>query len=209
MKSFTRSTAVGARPRGRRLRWAGAVLAAALTTGLVGAPALAAELPGGSPDGRPGTGFTLPEGTPTPGAGFEVQSAYRVTRGVQIYSCGTGADGTGTWSTPTSTPEATLRRYGAPRSKMHHFGGPRWQARDGSTVVGAVAERVAKEGTIPWLLLTVTAHENSAPGLELDPVTHISRVNTTGGVGPTGACTPGDTEEVPYGADYVFWAPSS
>jgi hypothetical protein len=159
----------------------------------------------GSAQAAPATrGFTLPEGAPNPGAGFVVKSAYKVVFGVQIYSCVTAADGTGTWSTPTSVPEAGLRQYGG-RGWIHHFEGPRWQARDGSTIVGAVKERVAKEGTIPWLLLEVTAHENSAPGLELDNVTHISRVNTTGGVGPTGACTPGRKKYVPYGADYVFW----
>jgi hypothetical protein len=154
-----------------------------------------------------GRGFTLPAGSPNPGAGFVVKSAYKVVYGVQIYSCVTNADGTNTWSTPTSVPEAVLRAYGSWRL-IYHFGGPRWRALDGSTIVGAVAERVAKDGTIPWLLLNVTAHENSRPGLELDNVTHISRVNTSGGVGPTGACDAGATKRVRYGADYVFWAPA-
>ena len=149
-------------------------------------------------------GFTLPEGAPNPGAGFVIKSAYRVVAGVQIYSCVTAADGTSAWSTPTSVPEAVLYQYGG-RGRIHHFAGPRWQARDGSTVVAAAIERVAKDGTIPWLLLEVTAHENSAPGKELDNVTHISRVNTRRGVGPTGTCTPGRQKSVPYGADYVFW----
>ena len=86
-----------------------------------------------------------------------------------------------------------------------HFAGPRWRAHDGSTVVGAVAQSVPQDGTIPWLLLNVTAHENSGPGKQLDDVTHISRVNTTGGMGPTGAGKPGAQKAVPYGTDYVFW----
>lgn len=152
-------------------------------------------------------GFTLPEGAPNPGAGFVMKSAYKVVLGFQIYSCVANADGTNTWSTPTSVPEAALRAYRGGRW-IHHFAGPRWQARDGSTVVASPTERVAKDGTIPWLLLEVTAHENSAPKLELDNVTHISRVNTTGGVGPTGTCQPGAKKHVRYGADYVFWAPA-
>jgi hypothetical protein len=100
------------------------------------------------------------------------------------------------------------RRGGTGR--IHHYAGPRWTSnQDGSTIVGVVDTRVPKEGTIPWLLLHVSAHENSAPGKELDKVAFISRINTSGGVGPTGACTPGtDADQaVPYHADYLFWVP--
>lgn len=140
-------------------------------------------------------GGHLPPGTPSPGQDFRVKSVYYVAEGVQTYTC----EATGAWSA-ASVPEATLRtRVGPP---IRHFGGPRWQAKDGSTVLGAVAERVPKEGTIPWLLLTTTVEQ---PGRKLGNVTHISRVNTSGGLAPAGACTPGETASVPYGADYVFW----
>ena len=143
-----------------------------------------------------GTGH-LPPGTPTPGQDYRVKFVYKVAEGVQTYACDAT---TGMWST-SSTPEATLRAYGF-RPPIHHFGGPRWQARDGSTVLGAVVTRVPQDGTIPWLLLSTTVEQ---PGRQLGDVTHISRVNTTGGVGPTGSCTAGQTQSVPYGADYVFW----
>ena len=87
-----------------------------------------------------------------PGPGFVVKSAYKVVFGVQTYSCVANPDGTGTWSTPASVPEALLKAYGSLRL-IHHFEGPRWRALDGSTVLGAVAQRVPKDGTIPWLLL--------------------------------------------------------
>jgi hypothetical protein len=196
----------------RRLRWAaGAVVAALLAVGAMAVPAQAAPAqvaqtaPAVDTAGR--HGFTLPPGSPTPGPGFKIKSAYKVVFGVQIYSCVTNPDGTSTWSTPASVPEALLFSYGSLRL-IYHFEGPRWRALDGSTVVAAVAQRVPKDGTIPWLLLNVTAHENSRPGLELDPVTHISRVNTSGGVGPTGSCNPGQSRRVRYGADYVFWVPA-
>jgi hypothetical protein len=149
--------------------------------------------------------FTLPQGAPTPGEGFRILSAYKVITGVQIYTCTTQADGTGAWST-SSTPDANLLRYRTP-GRIKHSAGPRWTyTRDGSTVLGQLPPAVSqpKDGTIAWLLLNVT-HE--APGA-LDPVTHISRVNTTGGVRPATACTPGVTPDarVRYGADYVFWA---
>jgi hypothetical protein len=170
------------------------VVAAVLGGGLAVSPAQAAPKTSGG-------GFTLPAGAPTPGAGFKIKNTYRVVAGVQEYAC-TDA---GTWAT-ASTPEALLIRYGSPRP-MYHYAGPRWRALDGSITLGAVAQRVPKDGTIPWLLLTADSDEAS-PGRELKDVTHISRVNTTGGVGPTGACTAGTTQKVRYGADYVFWAAS-
>jgi hypothetical protein len=188
----------------RSLRIGGAVAVALLAIIAAAVQAVPAQA---APATHSGGTFTLPEGAPNPGAGFRIKAAYKVVYGVQIYSCVTNPDGTGTWSTPTSVPEALLRAYGSWRL-IYHFEGPRWRALDGSTVLGAVQERVAKDGTIPWLLLGVTAHENSRPGLELDDVTHVSRVNTSGGVGPAGACEPGATQRVRYGADYVFWAPA-
>ncbi|SHN43410.1 DUF3455 domain-containing protein [Cryptosporangium aurantiacum] len=178
---------------------------AALALAGVGAlAALIAPATAQATDHRPaGHRFTLPPGTPAPDGDYRVLSAYRVVRGVQIYTC----DPAGTWN-PASTPEATLARYGR-HGRIHHYGGPRWTSkRDGSTLLGAVAKRVPKDGTIPWLLLTAT-RESGGPGTELYAVTHISRVNTSGGLAPTGACTPGEKRAVRYGADYVFWVPKS
>jgi len=180
-------------------------LAAAAATVVPAAASAATALPdaGGTSLGQHGKpGYTLPEGTPKPTGDYRVQSVYKVVKGVQTYTC----DATGAWGA-ASTPEAQLARYGRP-GKIHHYAGPRWTARDGSTVVGAVDTRVPQTGTIPWLLLKVTAHENDGPRKELHPVEWISRVKTTGGVSPTGTCTPGETSSVPYGADYVFWAPA-
>ncbi|WP_433199969.1 DUF3455 domain-containing protein [Dactylosporangium sp. CS-047395] len=159
-------------------------------------------------DGFAGTRFHLPPGAPTPGSDFRIGSAYRVTTGTQTYACTTNPDGTTTWATK-STPEARLQRYGRPATTIHHYAGPRWESdRDHSIILGAVDVTVPKDGTIAWLLLHVAAHENTTRG-ELDPVQFISRVNTTGGVGPTGACNPGTDapRAVAYTADYVFWVP--
>jgi hypothetical protein len=158
--------------------------------------------PEGVGSGRPPA--PLPPDAPTPGAGHRIQSVYAVTAGTQTYTC--GADGT--WGT-ASVPEARLTSSLRP-GRIHHYAGPRWTSeRDGSTVVGAVDQRVSKDGTIPWLLLHVSAHENSAPGKELDRVSFISRINTSGGTAPAGACTAGTKVAVPYRADYVFWVPKA
>jgi hypothetical protein len=127
-----------------------------------------------------------------------VKFAYWVKEGTQTYACDAA---TGTWATK-STPEAKLYAYGF-LPPIHHFGGPRWQAKDGSTLLGTVRTSVPKDGTIPWLLLDVK-YEGGG-GRQLTDVTNISRVHTRGGVGPTGACQAGDTKAVPYGADYIFW----
>src|SRR3712207_2846826 len=83
-------------------------------------------------------------------AGFRPMSAYRVTSGTQTYIC--GADGT--WPT-ASTPRANLVKIaGSGPKTIYHFGGPRWAAPDGSTIVGTVVNRVPVEGQLPWLLLT-------------------------------------------------------
>lgn len=184
----------------RKRRFGAAVAVALLAGGLAASPAQAAPTSSSTSLTKVhGGSFTLPAGAPTPGDGYKIKNAYRVVAGVQEYACATA----GTWA-GASTPEALLVRYGTPRP-IYHYAGPRWKALDGSITVGTVVEpRFPKEGTIPWLLLSAKA-EKGKPGQELTNVTHISRVNTSGGVGPTGACAAGETQRVPYSADYVFW----
>jgi len=190
----------------RRLRLAGAGVAAAVALGVAVVTTTAAQAAPPPPEAA-GTAELQAAGVgggsggiPNPGPGFRIKSVYKVTSGTQTYAC-TAA---GTWDTK-STPEAQLRRY-LSRDRIHHYGGPRWTSeKDGSTIVGAVRAdaTVQKPGTIPWLLLDVTAHEG--PAGELSAVTNISRIRTTGGVAPTGTCTTGQTQAVPYTADYIFW----
>jgi hypothetical protein len=163
-------------------------------------PASAQASQGSPHGGKPR--FTLPAGAPTPGPGFRIRSAYKVVRGVQTYAC----LATGVWDT-ASTPEALLARYDRP-GLVHHYAGPHWASvRDRSTILGTVVTRVPQTGTIAWLLLS-TVGDPATTGKELSDVKYVSRVNTTGGVGPTGACTPGTKQSVRYGADYVFWVAS-
>jgi FtsP/CotA-like multicopper oxidase with cupredoxin domain len=121
--------------------------------------------------------------------------------GVQIYSCSNGA-----WS--FVAPRADL--FGnSGQLIIHHFGGPSWQARDGSTVVGTVVDKLTVDQTaVPWLLLSASPAPGSKPG-RLDQTTFIQRVNTVGGNAPPASeCTPalaGTQVEVPYTADYYFW----
>ncbi|MEV0217677.1 DUF3455 domain-containing protein [Micromonospora sp. ALFpr18c] len=87
---------------------------------------------------------------------------------------------------------------------MHHFKGPSWQSqRDDSLITAKKTAESPRAGTIPELLLTVDSHTGT--GL-LGNVAYISRLLTSGGAAPAGACTDGATTSVPYGAVYVFWA---
>jgi len=123
--------------------------------------------------------------------------------GVQIYACRAGA-----WV--LVAPRAVL--YGENGKKIaDHFGGPTWQATDGSSVVGKRVDGVTVDpGAIQWLLLSATPLAGSA-GDRLAGTTHIQRINTKGGLAPAAAdcVAEGAQVEIPYTADYVFWKPTS
>jgi hypothetical protein len=130
-----------------------------------------------------------------PPNGSRPLGAYLVTSGTQTYKC------TGGVFTGPSTPEAQLVGTGG---RIHHFAGPSWQSeRDGSLVTATKTAESPRSGTIPELLLTVNSH--SGAGI-LGNAAYISRLYTSGGVAPAGACTDGATKAVPYKAVYVFWA---
>jgi Protein of unknown function (DUF3455) len=121
-------------------------------------------------------------------------------RGVQIYECRVQKSGA-EWT--FVAPEAELfdskgRQIGS------HGAGPNWQASDGSRIVGTVQARAdaPSAGAIPWLLLS---SKSSGPLGSFSPVTHVQRVNTVGGMAPSGPCTPGAKARVAYTADYVFF----
>ena len=123
--------------------------------------------------------------------------------GVQIYRCN-GA----TWT--LVAPRANL--YGDNGQLIAtHFGGPSWQAKDGSKVIGRrIKDPVMVDPTaIPWLLLEPTSVTPGADGSRLGGTSYIQRINTTGGLAPAvSTCNPdtaGAETEVPYTADYVFW----
>jgi hypothetical protein len=121
-------------------------------------------------------------------------------KGVQIYVCAV-KEGQNVWG--LKAPEAQLiDTQGRPFAR--HYAGPTWEAPDGSKVVGKIlaSEPAPKTGAIPWLLLSA---ESSGAG-ELAGARFVQRVNTSGGVGPIGACPAAGTEQrVDYTADYVFY----
>jgi len=122
--------------------------------------------------------------------------------GVQIYTCNGS-----TWG--PATPRADL--YGDNGKLIAtHFGGPSWQARDGSRTMAQRLDGETVDPTaIPWLLLKAVSPSAGADGDRLAHTTYIQRIAPPGGLAPAaGSCnagTAGERVEVPYTADYVFW----
>jgi hypothetical protein len=126
--------------------------------------------------------------------------------GVQKYTC----QANGTWL--FTDPEATLfKTTGVSKPIGTHFlnfatGRPVWQLRDGSSVEAArTAMASGGTGNIAWLLLQAVGTTAGPDGDRLTGTTWVQRLNTSGGVAPAGSCTPGNSIDVPYSADYFFW----
>ena len=123
--------------------------------------------------------------------------------GVQIYSCKAKADNTGfEWA--FKAPEATLT---SGSTVIKHYGGPTWEAPDGSKVIGEVKARFTGDPrAIPWLLLS--AKSTSGTGV-FTKATFIQRLETSGGLAPISGCDAsklGTEARVPYTADYTFFS---
>jgi Protein of unknown function (DUF3455) len=128
--------------------------------------------------------------------------------GLQIYTCGTGADGQAQWT--LKAPDAVLHdKKGAVIG--HHFAGPSWKHKDGSEITGKATAKVNSpdSGSIPWLLVSVTGHTGSGV---LAQVTTIQRINTKGGQPPSATgcdgAKSGAEAKSRYSADYLFYAPA-
>jgi len=85
-----------------------------------------------------------------------------------------------------------------------HYAGPTWESLSGGRVVASRLQGCAPDPTaIAWLLLQKVSSEG--PGI-FDRVTFIQRVNTAGGLPPSGPGPfVGAEEEVPYTAEYYFY----
>jgi hypothetical protein len=159
--------------------------------------ALAAQVAQAAPD-EPSvpTKIAVPEGNKLFLVGHAV--------GVQIYTCTASTAGLA-WS--SATPRADLYDDNG-RVIIKHFGGPSWQAKDGSKVIGSRVDGVMVDDTaIPWLLLHADKTFSGADGDRLTGTTYIQRIATTGGLTPPAAdcTTAGSVVEKPYTADYYFW----
>lgn len=133
---------------------------------------------------------------------FTLQAA-----GVQVYQCRQTRDNPAQHEWGFVGPEANL--YDSTGQLAgRHYGGPTWEALDGSKVMGQVVGRMpAKSGdSIPLLLLA--ARPVSMQGT-FGHVSSIQRLDTVGGSAPSQVCgsqNAGETVRVPYAAQYVFFS---
>jgi len=121
-------------------------------------------------------------------------------QGAQIYECKASDNGQLGWA--AREPIAALLLDG--ETVGRHYAGPNWEHVDGSAVVGKLSARAPAPSAndIPWLKLDVTEHRGKGV---FSGVTTILRINTQGGVAPSGACgKPGALASVAYATDYVF-----
>lgn len=153
--------------------------------------------------------------------------------GSQGYTCLPTADGSTAWN-PTARPEATLFTdlLGAQFQIITHFqsinanpkngiqppvsGNATWQSSLDSSRVWAVKvnginpdpsiDTCSNAGSIQCLLLQSVGNAKGPTGGNLlFKTSFIQRLNTNGGAVPTTACTAGQTQLVPYTADYFFY----
>jgi hypothetical protein len=152
--------------------------------------------------------------------------------GSQGYTCLPTAAGGAAWN-PTARPEATLfADFFGREFQITHFqsfnenpkpgivpppsGNATWQSSvDGSRVwmvkVNGIdpdpsVESCRNVGSIQCLLLQLVGSKKGPTGGNLlADATLIQRLNTSGGAVPTSVCTVGQTQLVPYTADYFFF----
>lgn len=163
------------------------------------------------------------------------QSAFFVGHavGTQGYTCLPTDTGTTSWTLNPPRPEATLFSvaFGQIIQTITHFasinenpidklppslsGNATWQGFDTSRVwakatgmLGAGLDPAScpNTGAIPCLLLQSIGNQiGPTGGRLLADTTFVQRLNTKGGAAPTTACTVGQTQLVPYTADYYFY----
>lgn len=132
-----------------------------------------------------------------------------IAKGVQIYQCKAKTDDTKQFEWTLKAPEADLFDDQG-KKIIKHYGGPTWEALDGSKVIGTVKTKTdaPTASAIPWLLLQAKSNEGNG---SLSKITYIQRVETVGGKAPSQVCNQAsaNTEaRIDYAADYFFYSPA-
>lgn len=152
--------------------------------------------------------------TPDAPAAVTVPAGHKVVMmttgmGDLSYECRAKAGAAGAWEWVFTGPDAVL--YDMNKKMVgKYYGGPTWEAADGSKVGGkqlAVAPS-PNAGSIPLQLVQASpAMGNGA----MTGISYIQRLNTMGGIAPADACganSAGMKKTVKYQADYVFYRPA-
>ena len=81
-----------------------------------------------------------------------------------------------------------------------------WAKATGTIPAGTDRDSCPNTGAIPCLLLKSIGNDRGPTGGGLlAKVTFVQRLNTNGGAAPTTSCSVGQTQLVPYTADYFFF----
>jgi hypothetical protein len=149
--------------------------------------------------------LSLPESVRVPAGQMVKLETHAI--GEITYECREKSDAPGGHAWAFAGPVATL--YDAQKKVFgKYYGGPTWEAADGSRVTGkqvAVAPSNAPKSIPLQLVKAEPAMGNGA----MTGVTYIQRLNTKDGVAPSVACTvanKGTKQQVSYEASYVFYA---
>ena len=177
--------------------------AAAVTASILLVSGASAATPDPTATGAQSAGVTpnakLPESIRVDETQFKIVASLRGV-GKQVYDCSTG--GAYTFREPVA---GLVTSRGIPAAI--HGKGPFWADFDGSHVDGSAAVPAPSPDptkNVPWLKLVGTPTPNTT-GV-FSNVAFIQRIDTRGGVAPTGTCTAPNTAAVDYTANYVFWA---
>jgi Protein of unknown function (DUF3455) len=126
--------------------------------------------------------------------------------GVQKYTCPVSA-------TSKAVPHAILLAGRGGDLVAIHFGGPTWQALDGSSVVGdgpnAKHYPAPDPADIDWLLIPTKSTTGNG---QFSKVSFIQRLCTDGGQPPAQGCDKANNQTevlVGYSAEYLFYAPAA
>ena len=124
-------------------------------------------------------------------------------RGVQVFRC-EKRDGRGVWV--FRQPDAELLDA-AGKVVGRHGANFSFEHVDGSRLVATLAahDEAPKPTDLRWLLMTTRSFGKGA----FDGVTHVQRINTSGGMPPAscGAAQAGRVLRVDFTSDFVFYRP--
>ncbi|GHH35780.1 DUF3455 domain-containing protein [Lentzea cavernae] len=174
----------------------GIVLVASTLLGILAGGVASTAAP--TPDAMSEAAARVAPAVQVPAGNKVVEKFY--AKGVQTYTCITGA-----WK--GLEPAATLAdKLG--RAVGLHSRGPIWVSTvDGSAVEAAPVDGARNEvpGAVPELLLKAKTTRGSGV---FAGVSYVQRLNTKGGLAPTGGCTEGAQTSVRYEALYTFSVPA-
>ncbi|MGH6611616.1 MAG: DUF3455 domain-containing protein [Burkholderiaceae bacterium] len=127
------------------------------------------------------------------------------SRGVQIFRCEKRDNG---WVWVFRQPQAELLDAGG-KAVGRHGANLSFEHDDGSRLISTIVafDEADKPTNLRWLLMTTKSFGKGA----LENVSHVQRVNTTGGMPPE-RCTPTQSNQllrVDFTSDFVFYRPRS